>query len=202
MPGSIMHLYCANEFLKREKISSPELFLAGAIAPDAVNDAMKLAPREVRWAAHLRHADLDEWELSAIAFYHKNMLKYGDFALGYFFHILTDIMWDRKYNDELKNHFIMQGDPDGNLPKRKELRDFGEHLSTLPWWGGVREALIKVRPPEINGISPERQKEQLERLTRVRRKRNITTEFLTDEIMNTFSEQLVAHTIGLLSAIR
>ena len=98
MPGPITHLQAAYYYnVSHKKRYNSALYL-GSISPDCVNINGQ-APKEVRWPAHLRCEDLDEWLANARRFYIDNKSTADEsFLKGYILHILSDIVWDKDFN--------------------------------------------------------------------------------------------------------
>ncbi len=97
MPSTMIHLVVANEISKKIDVKDSRQFYLGAIAPDTVNLNGK-ASKEVRYSAHLRSVDVDEWIENIVAFTKENeQIKqaYPDFFKGFIIHLLTDIAWDK-----------------------------------------------------------------------------------------------------------
>lgn len=93
MPSIMIHLKVGYEIGKRLNLNSYDYYL-GLLAPDAPN-ADSFAPKDERWSAHVRREDLKEWREELNIFYQKNKDKYPKyFLLGYYIHILTDIIFD------------------------------------------------------------------------------------------------------------
>ncbi|MCD8329031.1 MAG: hypothetical protein LUC25_08100 [Ruminococcus sp.] len=97
MPSTMIHLVVANEISKIIDVSNSGQFYLGAIAPDTVNLNGK-ASKEVRYSAHLRSVNVDEWIENIASFTKENeqvKLTYPDFFKGFVVHLLTDIAWDK-----------------------------------------------------------------------------------------------------------
>lgn len=93
MPNIMIHEKVANYIAKKININSYNYYL-GVLTPDAPN-TYGFAPKIDRWTAHIRRKDYNEWRNSLIDFYNENKEKYEyEFLLGYFIHILTDIVFD------------------------------------------------------------------------------------------------------------
>lgn len=98
-------------------------YYLGLLAPDTPN-LEGFAPKEERWMAHQRRKDYGEWRKSLKEFYAKEKNNYNeDFIIGYYIHILTDIVFDDflylKVRDEIEktysreeSHNIMRSDMD------------------------------------------------------------------------------------------
>lgn len=93
MPNIMIHEEVGNFISKRIHINSYEFFL-GLLAPDSVN-YNGFAEKEIRWTSHQRKKDLQEWKDNLNNFYMREKNNYPkDFIIGYYIHILTDIIYD------------------------------------------------------------------------------------------------------------
>ena len=120
MPSVIIHEKVGNYISKKTGLSSYDYYL-GLLAPDTPN-LEGFAPKEERWMAHQRKKDYDEWRASILKFYNQEKNNYPqDFIVGYYIHILTDIVYDdfiySKVRDEImkdytkeESHDIMRKD--------------------------------------------------------------------------------------------
>jgi len=99
MASVLMHLYAGKYFKdKYGKIADLPRYYLGCVYPDSVN-AFGFASWEVRFPAHLRSRDIDEWYENNRIFYHQNKGKMSeDFLLGYVIHNITDATYDRHFN--------------------------------------------------------------------------------------------------------
>lgn len=156
MPACMVHLYIGYRFKKScHLVKNSAQFYLGCIAPDAVN-LDGFAPKEVRYSAHLRKTDLDEWMQNAIDFYTDNQEKIGrDFLLGYVLHIFSDIAWDKKYDKLLWDALKERG-----LPTEQQFSARWEELFAIDqtqfdqsWWNEeVSKELHKAKGITINNI--------------------------------------------------
>lgn len=156
MPACMIHLYIGYRFQKScHMVNNPPQFNLGCIAPDAVN-LDGFAPKEVRYSAHLRKPDLDEWMQNAMDFYTDNQGKIDpDFLLGYLLHIFSDIAWDKKYDSLLWNALKQQGLPTEQQfgARWEELFAFDQTLFEQAWWKQeVEKALRQAKGVSINHI--------------------------------------------------
>lgn len=135
MPGPITHLkaaYCYNR--EHDFEFGDELYL-GSISPDCVN-LNGHAPKSLRWPAHLRSADLNKWVQNARLFYNVNKGKINESLLrGYILHILTDIVWDRSFDQTLYNLLLGIGIQPENLKTERwnEIYGYEQTELTSPW---------------------------------------------------------------------
>ena len=101
MPNTMIHEKVGFEIGKRIHKNSYDYYL-GLLAPDAPN-LDGFAPKEERWRAHQRKKNRKEWRENLNFFYEKVKKEYPeDFLLGYYIHILTDIIYDDFLYDEVR----------------------------------------------------------------------------------------------------
>lgn len=152
MPSTMIHLVIANKISGSISISSLGEFYLGAIAPDTVNLNGK-ASKEIRYCAHLRSADYDEWIENVFEFSKKNKdikSKNPDFFKGFLIHILTDIAWDQTAQPKL---FELMKDNDIDVSrlndqKWNELLAFDRRVAECDIWNK------EIRPFLINAHAP------------------------------------------------
>ena len=138
MASLFMHLYVGHAIARqRGDITDIPQYYLGCFYPDCVN-AFGFAPREVRYPAHLRAADIDEWVANCHIFFSKNIRTLNmDFLLGYMIHNITDAMYDRHFN-----HI-----------DRAEWGAFNFAQSHEPWWTHeVLPELKNAQPISVNGV--------------------------------------------------
>ena len=105
MPNIMIHEKVGDYIGKQLNINSYDYYL-GLMAPDAPN-LEGFAPKEERWMAHQRRKDYDEWRKSIISFYQKEKENYPkDFLLGYYIHVLTDIVYDDYFYLEVRKEIL------------------------------------------------------------------------------------------------
>ena len=100
MPASLEHLLAgrrAAELLRPEEL--PQYYL-GCIAPDAPN-LDGFASKEVRWSAHLRRPEPEEWIRHALKWLMKEG-KPSSLRLGYAVHVVGDAVWDAHFEKKLQ----------------------------------------------------------------------------------------------------
>ena len=138
MPNIMIHEKVGYYISKKININSYDYYL-GLLAPDTPN-LEGFAPKEERWMAHQRKKDYDEWRSSILSFYNREKNNYPkDFILGYYIHLLTDIVYDDflylKVREEIlkeydmdKSHDIMRKDMDKYF--FNEINDIKEILNS------------------------------------------------------------------------
>lgn len=105
MPSLMIHLKVGYEIGKKLNLNSYNYYL-GLIAPDAPN-LNGFAPKEERWPAHIRRKDLNDWRNALKEFYLANEENYNkDFIIGYYIHILTDIIFDDYFYLDIRNKVL------------------------------------------------------------------------------------------------
>lgn len=184
MPNIMIHEEVAYFLSKKINKNSYNYFL-GVLAPDAPN-TYGFGKKEDRWLAHQRKKDYNEWRKSLKEFYQKEKNNYEeDFLLGYYIHILTDIVYDDfiylKVREKIiedgysmeESHDIMRNDMDKYY--FKEISDIKEILNK------------KNTTYEINGISKELmgkwKDKTLNELSNINESR-----YISDDVINTLNE--------------
>ena len=184
MPNIMIHEEVAYFLSKKINKNSYNYFL-GVLAPDAPN-TYGFGKKEDRWLAHQRKKDYNEWRKSLKEFYQKEKNNYEeDFLLGYYIHILTDIVYDDfiylKVREKIiedgysmeESHDIMRNDMDKYY--FKEISDIKEILNK------------KNTTYEINGISKELmgkwKDKTLNELSNINESR-----YISDDVINTLND--------------
>ena len=130
-------------------------FFLGILAPDAPN-TYGFGKKEDRWLAHQRKKDYDEWRKSLNDFYQREKNNYDeDFLLGYYIHILTDIVYDDflylKVREEVlkdnysleESHEIMRKDMDKYyFDEIKNIKEILESEDTTYEINGITNKLM------------------------------------------------------------
>ncbi|MDD3193462.1 MAG: zinc dependent phospholipase C family protein [Oscillospiraceae bacterium] len=156
MASCMIHLYTGWRYAQKHAsfLEEPAFYL-GCVAPDCVN-LDGFADKATRWHAHLRAADLDQWEENVSAFYHSAQGTVDlPLLAGYAVHILTDILWDRHFHQEIWFQAANLG-PNGSGgydPGWTECFRFDRALMQSSWWHeAVCPLLALARPKAINGL--------------------------------------------------
>jgi hypothetical protein len=176
MASGLMHLYAGKYFKdKYGGIADLPQYYLGCVYPDSVN-AFNFASWEVRYPAHLRSKDIEEWYENNNIFYRKNRGKISeDFLLGYIIHNITDAAYDKHY---------------ANI-NRDEWGRFENEQSKEQWWlGEVLPALKAAVPISINNVNEKDVKEWIRKITTESRvtshedkPKEVTTDMM-DELSN------------------
>lgn len=184
MPNIMIHEEVGHYLSKKINKNSYNFFL-GILAPDSPN-TYGFGKKEDRWLAHQRRKDYDEWRSALKEFYQKEKTNYDeDFLLGYYIHILTDIIYDDflylKVREEIlkdnhtleESHDIMRNDMDKYYFNEIE---------------NIKSILNKDNTTyEINGISKELMSEWKEKVLREINNKNESI-YITQEIIDTLNE--------------
>lgn len=184
MPNIMIHEEVAHYLSNKINKNSYNFYL-GIIAPDSPN-TYGFGKKEDRWLAHQRRKDYNEWRNSLNEFYQKEKNNYDeDFLLGYYIHILTDIIYDDflylkvrekilKDNHSLEeSHDIMRTDMD-----KYYFNEIEE----------IKDILNKDNVTyEINGISKELMSEWKEKVLKELNNKNESI-YITQEIIDTLNE--------------
>lgn len=158
MPGPITHLQAAYYYnVSHKKRYNSALYL-GSISPDCVNINGQ-APKEVRWPAHLRCEDLDEWLANARRFYIDNKSTADEsFLKGYILHILSDIVWDKDFNLPLYKILLKDNVSKENLKQERWNELYGYEQTQLKedWFKNeVLPKLLIAKPQQIGVLTEE-----------------------------------------------
>ncbi len=101
MPITNIHEEVALNISKQINNLDTKDFYLGNYAPDSVN-LNSLAEKSLRWTAHQRKENRNEWRKSLKKFYNEEKNNYPkNFILGYITHILTDIIYDDFFYDDV-----------------------------------------------------------------------------------------------------
>lgn len=101
MPSYSIHIACANEFLKKNKISNPNLFMQGVLAVDMAIDKSKSHYSNTSDTSNLKNYLRNKVNIDR--YLSENNVT-SDFDKGYLFHLITDY---RFYTEFLSDDFIL-----------------------------------------------------------------------------------------------
>ena len=101
MPITNIHEEAALNISKQINHLDTKDFHLANYAPDSPN-LKSLAEKSLRWTAHQRRENRNDWRKSLRDFYNKEKNNYPkNFLLGYVTHILTDIIYDDFFYDDV-----------------------------------------------------------------------------------------------------
>lgn len=150
MPSAEIHLQAAYLLLDELKPAFPQQFALGSVAPDSVN-LEGFAPQSVRYEAHSRSLQLDEWKdtVRRKLCEFDSMEDFGkSFGYGVAVHLLTDIYWDEFIQPMLFEKIAPEN-------KWQELFRYGEAVSHEAWYSRMTELLRAAQPMEYGTVSAE-----------------------------------------------
>lgn len=142
------------------KISDPDDYYLGVIAPDSVNLG-GFAEKEIRWAAHLRAKTPKQWYQNIGEFYQKKREKANhDFLLGYSVHNITDAAFDETLHNPIwaaaKKADTARTYESSNDAGWAECYRYDYFQQDKPWWvQEVKPALESAQARRINKIPAE-----------------------------------------------
>ena len=140
MPIISIHEEVAIRLAKNNNDLDTKDFYLGVCAPDTVN-LNGFAEKEKRWTSHQRKKDLNDWRKSLKEFYKKEKTNYPkNFLLGYITHILTDIIYDDYFYDNVKKEIIN----DNNSNKDPHIlmgKDMEYYSSNSKYKNKIKEVL-------------------------------------------------------------
>lgn len=157
MPGPITHLQAAYYYNVRQEKKYPAEIYLGSISPDSVN-VDGFAPKEKRWPAHLRDSNLKVWLNNAKEFYNLNTGKTDEaFLRGYILHLITDIVWDMYFNDEIYKKLLSVGVNKENLKDERwnELYGYEQLQVGTDWYDEILECVKSAKTIEIGTLKVE-----------------------------------------------
>ena len=184
MPNVMIHEE-VGYFLSNKLNKNSYNYYLGLLAPDSPN-TYGFGKKEDRWLAHQRRKDYNEWRNSIKEFYNQEKNNYNeDFLLGYYIHILTDIIYDDflylKVREEIlkdgysleESHDIMRNDMD-----KYYFNEIEE----------IKNILSKENETfEINGINKELMSKWKDKVLEEFTNKNESI-YITKELINTLNE--------------
>lgn len=184
MPNVMIHEE-VGYFLSNKLNKNSYNYYLGLLAPDSPN-TYGFGKKEDRWLAHQRRKDYNEWRNSLKEFYNQEKNNYNeDFLLGYYIHILTDIIYDDflylKVREEIlkdgysleESHDIMRNDMD-----KYYFNEIEE----------IKNILSKENETfEINGINKELMSKWKDKVLEEFTNKNESI-YITKELINTLNE--------------
>lgn len=186
----MMHLKVGYEIGKKLKVNKYKYYL-GLLAPDTPN-LYGFAPKNERWSAHIRKADLNEWRKSLKKFFKNNKNNYDkSFLLGYYIHILTDIVFDEFFYNQVKNTIIK-----ANYKKEEAHKIMSEDMYNYYFkeYEEIKEILKSSNLCyNINGLTKEEiikwKNKNINRLISINKSKYIK-ESIIKELINKVNEEL------------
>ena len=184
MPNIMIHEEVGHYLSKKINKNSYNFFL-GLLAPDSPN-TYGFGKKEDRWLAHQRRKDYDEWRKSLKEFYEKEKNNYDeDFLLGYYIHILTDIIYDDFLYLNVREEILKDG------YSLEESHDIMRNDMDKYYFNEIEEVkniLSKENETfEINGINKELMSKWKDKVLEEFTNKNESI-YITKELINTLNE--------------
>ena len=169
MPSAVVHLRAAYDLKEELCVTNYGQFYIGAVSPDAVN-VDGFAPQEVRYPAHLRSLDYEEWKRTVRDFGKQNKSAWAgkeDYLKGFLLHIFTDIYWDELAQPVMFARLTEIGVTSEQLreEKWKELYRFNNKLAGEWLYDEVFGCIKSCEPLAIGTVDTERLGRYLKHLT-------------------------------------
>lgn len=155
MPSILFHELVGYKIAQKYKKYDTNNFYLGLIIPDSVN-AYGFASKEERWKTHVRNENLDVWQENIIDFYKKNIDKYENtYLTGYLIHVLTDIMCDKIYQNEIYPKLLEEGFDyhTAYLHYEEGIKKLENSNINEKWWKDVKDKFQKADIMPICGMS-------------------------------------------------
>ncbi len=185
MPSITIHEEVGEYLSNIIHINSYDYYL-GLLAPDAPN-LNGFAEKEIRWKAHVRRKDLQEWRKALQEFYQEEKSHFPkDFIIGYYIHILTDIIYDDFMY--LKVRESIEKDGYSREESHQVMRqDMLNYRSENPSWSKI--LLESTKSYDIQGITKDELSKWKEHQILLNDTiKNNSCKYITDEIINELNE--------------
>lgn len=155
MPTSLFHLNISKKIAEKyPKYDTPNFYI-GTIAPDAIN-LNGFAEKSLRWSAHKRAKDLEEWKNNIINFYNQELENYPeDYLMGYVIHVVTDIIADQiYYKDGIYEDIIKNRTSEDEAFKffKDQIEIYENSQLNESWWSDVKSKLENCEAYDINSL--------------------------------------------------
>lgn len=172
-------------FLSNKLNKNSYNYYLGLLAPDSPN-TYGFGKKEDRWLAHQRRKDYNEWRNSLKEFYKKEKDNYDeDFLLGYYIHILTDIIYDDFLYLNVREEILKDG------YSLEESHDIMRNDMDKYYFNEIEEVkniLSKENETfEINGINKELMSKWKDKVLEEFTNKNESI-YITKELINTLNE--------------
>lgn len=158
MPTSMFHLNVSKKIAEKYPQYDTSNFYIGTIAPDAVN-VNGFADKPIRWSAHKRAKNLDEWKNNIIEFYNEEKNNFNkEYLLGYIVHVLTDIVADELYYEDGLYEDIVKNRTSEDKAFgffKDQIQVYEKSQINEEWWLDVKSKLKNCDTFQINDISKE-----------------------------------------------
>ena len=184
MPNVMIHEE-VGYFLSNKLNKNSYNYYLGLLAPDSPN-TYGFGKKEDRWLAHQRRKDYNEWRNSLKEFYNQEKNNYNeDFLLGYYIHILTDIIYDDFLYLNVREEILKDGYSleESHDIMRKDMDKY--YFNEIE---EVKNVLSKENETfEINGINKELMSKWKDKVLEEFTNKNESI-YITKELINTLNE--------------
>ena len=145
MPITNIHEEVALNISKQINHLDTKDFYLGNYAPDSPN-LKSLAEKSLRWTAHQRRENRNDWRKSLRDFYNKEKNNYPkNFLLGYVTHILTDIIYDDFFYDDVTKQIKK------DYPNKQDTHSImGEDMSKYAYHSKYKNKVEEVLKEQDN----------------------------------------------------
>ena len=155
----MMHLLVGEGIAKADsRVKGTGESYFGCILPDSVN-IDGFAPKNMRWAAHLRAKTPRAWYENVGRFYAENRKRYdSDYLFGYCIHCITDAAFDEFFHDGIweRAKTLTYPEHSGMGPGWDECFRFDRTVMDGFWWNEkIKPLLEKTVPTGIGRVSAE-----------------------------------------------
>lgn len=143
MPGYVIHLAVANEYMKKNKneIKNKDEFLLGIMAPDFVDDKSKT------------HYGPQSSQVSLRKYLQENEIN-SDFDKGYFLHLITDFIFYNKILDTISKEIYNDYDIlNKYLSEKYEVEILDKIKKYVHFKDGVLKILSKEKAEKVIEVS-------------------------------------------------
>ena len=201
MPSILFHELVGYKIAKEEKKYDTNEFFLGLIVPDSVN-AYGFASKEDRWRTHVRDKNLEIWQKNIIKYYKENEEKYENtYLTGYLVHVLTDIICDKIYQNEIYPKLIEQG-YDYNTAYsyyEQSIIKFEKSNINKKWWKEAKEKFQNGKIEPINQMEEKMIQDEVKYTIKKYEKYEYEKEeFITEE----FADKVKTEVLRIVKNIR
>lgn len=196
MPSILFHELIGDKIAKKNKKYNTNNFYLGLMVPDSVN-AYGFASKENRWRTHLRDENLDVWQENIIKFYKENKMNYEEtYLTGYLIHVLTDIISDRIYQEELYLKLLKEGYDYTTAYKyyEKSIEKYENSNINEKWWKEAKVKFQNANIMSINGMSKQMILDEIKyTIDKYNNRKYEKAEFITDK----FADEIISRILEL-----
>lgn len=193
MPNIFIHEKVAYNIAKENKYLDTPNFYLGVLAPDAVN-LNGFAPKEERWTSHLRDKNLSTWRQNIIDFYNKKKSNYASYFLdGYLIHVLTDIIFDDYFYDDVLSQIIKdyQGIDDPYSLVRESMDEYAIKNKNSEMIKYIKDKLSNATYTDVRNITKEKLLAWSQKQLVYGNYHKTSNAYITDELIEKLTEKVL-----------